>query len=250
MVNTNCLAGTPEEDDDNGPEMTPDGRFIAYVQKEGINPVYSSVHLWDQQSGTNVLLSDPGTNGLITTFSRQPVVSPDGRFVAFLSDATNLVANAVSNGFHIYLRDLQLGTIQLVDVDTNGVGSADNDLSTLSLTADGRYVAFDSPDGSLVALDKNHAEDVFVRDLNGGTTALISRRDATVIPQTGNGINWLSQLSVSANGQRVAFASGADDLVPNDVNGLHDVFVRDLVTGDTILASVGRLADRHGAVLP
>ena len=94
-----------------------------------------------------------------------PVISTNGQFVAFLSNATNLTANAVSNGFHIYRRNLQSGTTQLADVDTNGAGSTDDELTSLSLSADGQFVAFNSPDGSLVGGDKNHADDVFVRDL-------------------------------------------------------------------------------------
>ncbi len=228
-------------DNDFGPVMTPDGRFIAYVTRQAPNRVVksSSVHLWDAQTGIDTLVGDTGTNGVISSFSLQPVISPDGRFIAFLSNATNLVSSVVSNGYHIYLGDLQLGTMRLVDVDTNGIGSTDNQPSSFSLSPDGRFVGFSSPDGNLVGKDGNHASDVFVRDFVGDNTKLISQRDSTVIPITGDAYSSMSQLSVSADGRWVTFVSAADDLVPNDTNRQPDVFVNDLTTGAILLVSAG-----------
>ena len=240
VINTNGIGWSTDLDDSYGPEMTPDGRFIAFARHEGaLGSGYSSVHVWDTQLALDTLVSDDGSGVPTNTTSYTPVISPDGQFVAFLSNATNLVGNAVANGSHVYLRNLPSSTTQLVDVDTNGVGSTDDTLTSLSLSADGRFVAFSSPDGSLVSLDKNRAEDVFVRDLVAGTTEMISQRDATVIPQAADGFSTLSPSSVSADGRWVAFASPADDLVPNDTNQEPDVFVRDLVNGTNVLVSVG-----------
>jgi Tol biopolymer transport system component len=240
VVNTNGLGSYIYLDDSYGPEMTPDGRFVAFVRNEGvISSNYSSVHVWDSQGAVDTLVSDNGGGVPTNTTSQTPVISPDGQFVAFLSNATNLVANAVSNGFHVYLRNLQSSTTQLVDADTNGIGSTDETMTSLSLSADGRFVAFSSPDGGLVSGDNNRAEDVFVRDTVAGTTELVSQRDATVILQAANGFSLLSPLSVSADGRWAAFASPADDLVLNDTNKLLDVFVRDLVNGTNLLVSVG-----------
>jgi Tol biopolymer transport system component len=239
-VSTNDVGWYIEPDDNMGPEMTPDGRFIAFVRQEGsvVSSNFSSVHLWDAQGGVDTLVSDNGSGVPTNTTSHTPAISSDGRYVAFLSNATNLVANAVSNGFHVYLRDLQSSTTQLVDADTNGVGSTDETMTSLGLSADGRYVAFSSPDGRLVSGDKNRAEDVFVRDTVGVTTELISQHDATVPLQAGNAGS-LSSISLSADGRWAAFASVADDLVPNDTNRAADVFVRDLVNGTNVLVSVG-----------
>ena len=240
VVNTNGIAGSVDLDDSYGPEMTPDGRFIAFARQEGsLGSGYSSVHVWDAQLNLDTLVSDDGSGVPANTTSCAPVISPDGQFVAFLSNATNLVANAVTNGSHVYLRNLPSSTTQLVDVDTNGIGSTADTLTSLGLSTDGRFVAFSSPDGSLVGLDKNRAEDVFVRDLVAGTTEMVSQRNATVIPQAADGLSTLSPVSVSADGRWVAFASPADDLVPNDTNKQPDVFVRDLVNGTNLLVSVG-----------
>ena len=240
VINTNGIGGSTSLDDNYGPEMTPDGRFIAFARNEGDpNFGYSSVHVWDSQSATDTLVSDDGSGVPPNTTSYMPVISTNGQFVAFLSNATNLTGNTVLNGSHIYLRNLQSDTTQLVDVDTNGIGSTDDGLTSLSLSADGQWVAFSSPDGSLVNLDINRAYDVFGRDVVGGTTEIISQRDATVIPQAGDGFSALAQASVSADGRWVAFASMADDLVPSDTNQTQDVFVRDLVNGTNLLVSVG-----------
>jgi len=244
VINTNGFGGSVDVDETYGPEMTPDGRFIAFARHEGsTNSGYASVHVWDAQLASDTLVSDNGSGVPTNTTSHTPNTSPDGRFVAFLSNATNLVGNTVDNGFHIYLRDLQSNTTQLVDVDTNGIGSTDNTLTSLSLSADGRFVAFKSPDGSLVSLDDNGADDVFVRDLVAGTTEMISQRDVTVIPQAADGFTTLSPSSVSADGRWLAFTSKADDLVPNDTNQALNVFVRDLVNGTNLLASVGADGD-------
>ena len=240
VVNTNGIGWSTIFDDGDGPEMTPDGRFIALVSHEGaLNSGYSSVHVWDSQSATDTLVSDNGGGVPPNTTSYTPVISTNGQLVAFLSNATNLTGNAVSNGFHIYLRNLLSSTTQLVDGDTNGIGSTDDGLTSLSLSADGQCVAFDSPDGSLVNLDINRATDVFVRDFVGGTTELISQRNAMAIPQAGDGFSALAQGSVSADGRWVAFASMADDLIFNDTNQTQDVFVRDLANGTNLLVSVG-----------
>jgi Tol biopolymer transport system component len=240
VINTNGIGGDVGVDETYGPEMTPDGRYIAFARQEGsTNSGYASVHVWDTQLASDTLVSDDGSGVPTNTTSHTPNISPDGRFVAFLSNATNLVGNAVTNGFHIYLRDLQFNTTQLVDMDTNGVGSTDDTLTTLSLSADGQYVAFGSPDGSLVSSDNNNAEDVFVRDLVAGTTEMISQRDVTVIPQAADGFTMMSPSSVSLDGRWMAFTSRADDLVLNDTNQALNVFVRDLVNGTNFLASVG-----------
>ena len=240
VINTNGIGGSAVLDDSYGPEMTPDGRFLAFAKYEGAASLgYSSVHVWDSQAAVDALVSDDGSGVPTNTVSYMPAISTNGQFVAFLSNATNLTANALSGGFHIFLRNLQAASTQLADVDTNGLGSSDDTLTSLSLSANGQLLAFSSSDGSLVNLDLNRASDVFVRDFTAGATEMDSIRDATVIPSAGDKFSALNQESVSADGRWVAFASAADDLVPNDTNGEPDVFVRDTVGGTNLLVSVG-----------
>jgi hypothetical protein len=228
-------------DDVYGPEMTPDGRFVAYVQFEPAGGTsYSGVWLWDQQTGSNVLVS-AAPNGFWPTnsTSHTPALSQDGRYVTFISDATNLVSNTVSNDLHIYRRDMQTATTVLVDADTNGIGSEDQLGAIPSLSADGSCVVFAAPDGSLTASDNNSASDVFVWDSTEGTNALVSVYNPLTVFQSGNLVSSLGQLSFSADGQSAAFTSYARDLVSNDFNGNADVFVHDLTANTNLLVSVG-----------
>ena len=239
VISTNAMGTQPGLDDDYGPELTPDGEFVAYVQHEGnVNSNNCSVHVWDSNGGADTLVSDPGNNGVITTTSMHPVLSADGWYVAFLSNATNLVDDPVLGGFHLYLRNYLEGSLQLVDEDTNGIGSTDDQLSVFSLSRYGRYIAFDSPDGVQVNGDNNRAYDVLVRDLFSNTTEMDSQRNSLITSQTGDSL-CESQVSVSTNGQWAVFASAAGNLVPNDTNNQPDVFVRDLVAGTTTLVSAG-----------
>jgi Tol biopolymer transport system component len=227
-------------DDPYGPEMTPDGRFIAFSAKQGTNQSYSSLYEWDAQSGLSTLVN-ADTNSLepANSISHSPALSSDGRFIAFLSSAAGLVTNAVSNGLHLFRRDLQAGVTQLVDADTNNAASTDETGMNLAASADGRYVAFTSPDGRLASRDNNHANDVFLRDTSGAGFELISQRDPSLAATTGNGLSFLSSYSITPDGRFVAFASYSDNLVSNDSNASEDVFVSDLFLGTNFLVSVG-----------
>jgi len=243
IVSTNGLAITAYHDDVYGPEMTPDGRYVAFVSHE-TSPIFGTttnigVRVWDRLTGSNVLASI-AMNGQFpsNTISEAPCMTPDGRFVAFRSYSTNLVTGTASNLFHIYVRDLQSGTTVLVDASTNGIATTDSYDAMPKLSADGRYVAFDSPDGKLVALDNNTAEDVFVRDTTLGTTELISKHSSSLPSYAGDRFNLSTAYSMSDDGRWVAFTSFADDLVENDTNRAPDVFVHDNLTGTNILVSV------------
>jgi Tol biopolymer transport system component len=248
-IHTNALlytAGTaaflPADDDFYGPEVTPDGRFVAFVAIEAASQGstnYGSVRLWDSETGTNVVVCT-NASGVYSpgTLSQAPAVTPDGHYVAFLSNAGDLTTNAVSKGFHIFLRDMVGGSITLVDVDTNGAGSTDFEGMSPSLSTNGQFVAFSGPDGQLAPLDINGADDVFLRDTSAGVTQMISQRSPSAPVRSGAGQSMEGPSSISADGRWVAFASYATDLVPNDTNNLQDVFVCDRWSGSNTLVSM------------
>ena len=237
VVATSAVQTPPFNDDVFGPETSPDGRFITYAATNG---VCTAVYLWDSLAGTNILVSADVNGNLPTnTISRAATVTPDGRFVAFASNAGNLVTNLVTNGFHLYLRDVQAGTTTLLDADTKGVGTVDENLAVPCVSSNGQFVAFSSPDGGFVGGDTNTVLDVFVRDVAGSGTELISQRDPGFAPASGGGASWLSQQAVTPDGHWVAFTSVAGDLVTNDFNVEDDVFVWDALAGRTTLVSVG-----------
>jgi hypothetical protein len=240
LIASNAMPQLVYADESFGPEMTPDGRFIVFSRRVATNSTSCNLYVWDAQSGTETLVSaDLGGNLQTNAVSKAPAITPDGKYVTFISNGTNLTQNITSNGFHIYLRDVQAGLSTLLDAGTNGVSSTGADLAVPVISADGKLVAFSVPDGGLVPGDNNRFEDVFVRDVVASQTELISKRDSSALPVTGNYLSWLSQPVVNDDSSRLAFASYATDLISTDNNGTSDIFVRDLNAGTNLLVSAG-----------
>lgn len=237
VVHTNGAVLTAAYEDIQSLEMTPDGRFIAFIANTNAAPT-TCVLLWDANSGTASLVSGD-TNGQVPLGSTcdWPSITPDGRFVTFLSSASNLTSNLVSGDYHLYVRDTRSGTMTMLDADNNGVGSLTSPGAIPRITPDGHFAAFDCGDGSLVANDRNRASDAFVRDLTSGAVQMISTHDPTLPSASPNGLSSIASTSMSADGRYVVFVSDADNLTPNDTNGCQDVFVRDLAAGTTVLVS-------------
>jgi hypothetical protein len=160
-------------------------------------------------------------------------ISADGRFVAFDSEADNLVAGDVNEFGDVFLRDLQLGTTVLVSTTAGGVqGNGGSGGPVVS--ADGRFVAFESGATNLIATaDTNGFTDVYVKDMQTGAVARASLSTAGAEP-TGESFTY----SISGDGRYVVFDSEANNLVPNDTNGAGDVFVRDMQANTTIGVSI------------
>ncbi len=199
---------------------------------------FGQVHLWDAQTDQVILVSvsldgiSPGAG-----VSYAPRLSPDCRFVTFLSNATNLLADVAKGTFQVYQRDLATGLTTLVSRNRDG-GVPDVDCSNVSVSGDGQVVAFDGLADDLVDDDRNGACDVFVRRLGDGVTELISVVHPDLSSSTPSGLSLLSPGAVSADGRYAAFTSLASQLVPDDGNGTSDVFLCDLWNGTNVLVSV------------
>ena len=173
-----------------------------------------------------------------------PSISADGRYVAFESDASNLVPGDTNGVPDTFVRDRLSGTTERVSVSTDGEQA--NDTSTdygTSISADGRYVAFYSYAINLVPGDTNGVPDVFVRDRLAGTTERVS-----VSTDGAQGDYPSFYPSISGDGRFVAFCSRAYNLVPGDTNGDYDVFVHDRqarITSRVSVAAGG--AQGHGS---
>ena len=205
------------------------------------------VFVRDLKTGTTTLVSvnRAGTNSG-NSLSSNPVLSADGRFVAFRSQASDLVATDTNGEFDIFVRDLKTGTTTLVSVNQAGTDSG-NGISSegYRFSENGRFVGFVSGASDLVATDTNGTVDVFVRDLKRRTTTLVSVNQAGT--DSGNEFSGgVEAPTLSADGRFVAFRSLASDLVATDTNGATDVFVRDLKTGTTTLVSVNRAGTNSG----
>ncbi|HEV8112564.1 MAG TPA: hypothetical protein VGR31_07290 [Planctomycetota bacterium] len=167
-----------------------------------------------------------------------PSISADGRFVAFDSEASNLVAGDTNNTWDVFVRDRSNGTIQRVSISSGAVQANDGSYQP-SISADGRYVAFTSSATNLVPGDTNGVLDIFIRDRLSGVTERVSVSSAGL---QGDGES--SVPSISADGRFVAFQSLATNLVPGDTNGVSDIFVRDRLNGVTVRASVNNMGSQ------
>jgi Tol biopolymer transport system component len=199
--------------------------------------------------------ADPGTLGCTTTAcgSGAAIISGNGRDVAFISFASNLVSGDRNHGPDVFVRDLTSGRISMATVSSTGVQQTwANPLDTMSpadiaLSSNGRYVAFVSAAPNLVPGDTNAARDVFVHDLSSGVTTRVDVSSSGA--QAGQGVG--NGLSMSADGRMIAFASASPDVVAGDTNGVSDVFVHDMKTGKTqrvSLSSSGAQGDGAAAL--
>ncbi len=217
------------------PVISGDGRFVAFesfatnlapnVNGDGMTNIY----LYDRTSDTTELVSHNLAGGGGNGFSSRPIVSDDGRFVAFDSSASDLVSGDNNARTDIFLYDRLTADITRVSVD--GSGGESNGSSSLngpgSLSPDGRFLAFTSQASNLVAGDTNGSKDVFVYDQSDGSVERVSVRDDG---GEVSGTFFLNSLTVSADGRFVSFISDADNLIDGDTDGEVDRFVRDRQT--------------------
>jgi Tol biopolymer transport system component len=225
------------------PVLNPSGQFVAFVSCAPnlvTNVLDREYHLYlrDLPSGTTAL-ADAGRGGVGAGLSMPTCasMSADGRFVGFASFDGNLVPNDRNRADDVFVRDLAAGVTELISAhDTTLPSLSPNGsslFSTLSVSTDGRFLAFASDADNLVPTDTNGCRDVFLRDLVLGTNILVS------LGADGSAADALStDPAISADGRYVAFASGADNLVTGDGNKALDVFVCDLQSATTILVSV------------
>src|SRR6185295_2578147 len=162
-------------------------------------------------------------------------LSANGRFVVFSSSATNLTGAV---GMQVYRHDRVTGATVLVTVSKAGTPSIGGGVAA-SVSADGRFVSFASAGNDFVDGDTNGAVDIFLRDMNNGTTALVSASQTGVAADLGALVNNVAgKREISDDGRYVAFASNATNLVPASNNGKSQVYVKDIATGLVTRASV------------
>lgn len=218
------------------PMVSGDGRYIVF-NSEATNLVandtngYEDVFVHDRDTGTTSLVSVALNGASGNHISSWAGISDDGRYVSFRSLATNLVPGD-SPIPDIYVRDLLKGTTTRVSVSSDGT-AANQPSEVGAISADGRFISFQSMATNLVPGDSNNANDIFVHDRTTGVTTLVSKAtDGT----QGDGPSWVA--AISGDGQRVVFDSIATNLVAGDTNLRKDVFVHDRSTGITTRVSV------------
>ncbi|MGD1704205.1 TolB family protein [Dapis sp. BLCC M229] len=219
------------------PSISSYGRFVTFASNAtnlvpGDNNNTTDIFLRDLLTGTTTRISVDSLGNQSNAASVNPTISADGRFIVFESDATNLVMGDINNARDIFLHDTLTGIT--AQISKNSLGDRANFSSfNPTISADGRFIAFDSFATNLVAGDTNNTRDVFWHDTLTGITSSIS------VDALGNQGD-LSSIapSISTNGRFIAFESRATNLVSGDTNDARDIFVRDVLHGITTRVSV------------
>ncbi len=207
------------------PVISGNGRFVFFQSGAtdlAANDTNSGLDLFvrDMQTAVTTLVSvtvgNTGSN-IHGNSSYFPLVSDDGRFVAFQSDSNQYVTNDSNTDTDIFRRDLQTNTTTLVSVNTLGGTSTNSGALGAVMSSDGRFVSFIGFGTDLVALnDTNNRGDVYLRDLNSGTTTLMSANRAGTSTANFGG----EYPVISADGRIVFFESSATDMVANPIVGI------------------------------
>ena len=240
--------GVPGNQSSQWPSISADGRFVAFYS-DANNLVAedkngsSDVFVRDRVSGTTEIVSVNRAGVYGNNWSGQPAISPDGRYVAFISSADNLAPGAVDFSFKVYVHDRATKETKLESITDDGVQSNGN-CYFCAISVDARFVAFSSEATNLVPDDTNEDQDVFVRD------NLLATVERVSVSTTGaQGLGGSGPPSISSDGRYVAFRSCAPNLVPDDTNESCDTFVRDRLLGTTERVDLGPggiEADRGG----
>lgn len=166
-----------------------------------------------------------GAEGEGNLASFKPSLSADGRYVAFWSEASNLVPGDTNELGDVFVRDRLTSRTERISVASDGA-EVIGESWWPSMSDDGRFVAFVSDARALAPGDSNEVLDIFLHDRETGTTERVSVTSSGAEPDGPSSYPW-----IAADGRSVAFSSLATNLVPGDTNGLEDVFVRDLNSG-------------------
>lgn len=223
------------------PAISGDGQFVVFTSEasdliagdtnSGVDVFVASVRTGKVE---RVSVSNTGRQASLSSVDRA-AISGDGRFVAFASNADNLVAGDDNHKTDIFVRDRQANTTVCVSRNTaNALGNG-NSLAP-AISDDGQVVAFCSYATNLVKEDTNQCLDIFVRDAKGTVRASVSERGYQVWEAS-------SSPTISSDGRYVAFQSTAPTIVARDANGKSDVFVFDRESGEVVCASVANTGD-------
>jgi hypothetical protein len=221
--------------------LSADGSVLAFDCLDGslsVNPNKNDAFLRNFASNTTEIVSTPSpTLPSVTPLNPSDLsssgISSNGQYVAFTSQADGIVS-ADANGYQdVYVHDMVSGSNTLVSINVAGSSAGNGPSSASAISGNGRYVAFTSSATNLIAKDTNNASDIFLRDLQAGTTTLVSK-DFTGNGE-GNGNSDLAQ--ISTDGQRVMFFSAANNLTTNSGLKNSNLFWRNIALGVTYALS-------------
>jgi Tol biopolymer transport system component len=216
--------------------ISTDGRYVAFGSYAtnlvgGDANGCADIFVHDRQGATTARVSVAYGGEEGEGVSANSSISANGRYVAFESSASNLVSGDTKGTMDVFVYNRSTRRITWVSVTPDG-GHADGESFDASLSADGRYVAFESRASNLVSGDTNGTMDIFVKPAFGDTT----RVSVASGGGQANGHSW--DPCISANSRYVAFSSDACNLVEGDTNGSVDIFVHERLSTETARVSI------------
>jgi Tol biopolymer transport system component len=224
-------------------ELSANGRYVLFDSYAKLAPsdtgIWRDVYLKDVTTGaiTHVSTTTDGVQG--NGSSDYASLSADGRYVVFESNANNLAPGDTNNKRDIFRKDLVTGTV--VRVSTPDQGGSDNDFSShAQITADGRYVLFESVAG-LLGYDTNGKNDIYFKDVQTNELRIVSLANGW--SEQSNG--WSEKAQFGPDGSSALFESIASNFVPNDTNGKADIFIKKFDDAGTVI-HVSSAADGTG----
>ena len=239
------------------PSISADGRYVAFWScapnlVTGDANLATDIFVRDRVAGTTKIVSTKanGDQAMLPPTSHSsggaPSISPEGRWVSFGSNASDLVPGDTNDEADVFLKDTRTGAIQRVSVSSSGAQGNGSAVSS-SVSANGRFVVFPSYADNIVPDDTNAAIDVFVRDVRAKKTERISLRSGGAQGNSSgaSGLASAGGRAISSDGRYVMFSSFANTFVPNDSNGAFDIFVWDRKTKRVQRVTVG--SDGHQA---
>ncbi len=227
-----------------------DGRYVAFTSLATNLTIsdsngFADVFRRDMDTGAVLLVSSAPDGLPANSVSFGPAISADGRYVAFLSAASNIVGDDTNLSVDVFLRDMVTAQTRRVNLAADATEASSGAISRPALSADGRYVAFDSAAANLTANDANSRDDVFVKDMQTGAIRRASE-GANGEGMAGT-LEGILRPAISADGRYVVFATAAGNLVAGDSNGVADIFRKDLQTGALARVSVDGLGNQGNA---
>ncbi|MPZ67956.1 MAG: hypothetical protein GEU71_00305 [Actinobacteria bacterium] len=232
--------------------VSQNGKFVAFETEQKLvatddNSMIFDIYVRNRKSGKTRIVSVPDGGNTGGNFAFGPEISANGRLVVFEASSDTLVPFDDNNTVDVFVHDRRSGKTKRVSISSSETQADDGGMQA-SISPNGRYVAFASLSDDLVPNDANGLVDIFVRDRKKQTTTRVS------VDSSGLESNGSSEVPSVADTGHVVFSSGADNLVADDSNSTYDVFVHNLKTGETTLASIstsgvhGDQTSHHAAI--
>ncbi len=230
-------AGVEGNGDSTNGDISGDGRYVVFESfATNLDPadtdITRDIYLYDRVSDSLTLVSKNLTGGSASGDAKGAVITPDGQFVVYVSNAADIIAGDTNSKYDCFVYDVASGTVNRILTST-GV-EFDDDCIAADIAGGTPLLAFESDATNVVPNDHNNKGDIFVVSIFNTGHARVS------VDSSGNeGNDFANSPSISRNGEFVAFFSQASNLVPGDTNGIGDIYFHETQTGTTTRVSVG-----------